>query len=206
MKLFIKQNISAISWTLGSIVTILAVYVWASGVQYQFSSLTIYSIFPLLGLLAFSLMWTHYVIHSLNVYAEVTPTEQSQYAKITGYAVLMAIMLHPGLLIYKLYADGFGLPPKSYLEYVGPTMGGFVILGTIALIAFILYELRHKLNKYKWWPVVLAFNAVAMLLILVHGLALGQNLQNGFLRAVWYFYGFILVVCYGYLIRKKKLY
>ena len=202
VKPWLTRNLSLVAWLLGGFVSFVSFYVWLSNL----GKFNIYSLFPLLGLLAFSLMWTHYILHALKIYLKIKGTTYPNYRNFTNKFVLALLLLHPGLFIYKLFVDGYGLPPKSYSGYVAPAMVGFVILGMVALFIFLLYELKSKLEAKAWWKYILIANAVAMFAILIHSLKLGQNLQSGMLKYTWVFYGISLLISYAYLIKEKSLY
>jgi hypothetical protein len=180
------------AWLLGLGVSALAVIAWGSSNLWQFGHLSTYQVFPLLGLLAFSLMWTHYIIGTVRELAGVPPEELRSYFRWTGYAVLILICLHPGLLIYQLFHDGFGLPPGSYERYVAPGLGWVTLLGTASLLVFLSFELRRIWAQKSWWHWVVDASDAAMLAIVYHSLRLGSQLQHGWFRAVWWFYAISL--------------
>lgn len=180
------------AWGLVTAVSLLAVYVWGHSLNWQLGHLTVYQFFPLLGLLAFSIMWTHYMTGALKGYTQSTANLQN-YFKFTGYVVLGAILLHPGLLILQRFIDGYGLPPKSYTSYVAPGKGWIVTLGSISWLAFIAFEFRRLFEKRTWWKYVLYAGDGAMVAIFYHGLQLGSQLQMGWYIAVWYLYGISLI-------------
>jgi hypothetical protein len=121
------------------------------------------------------------------------------YYKITGYAVLVLICLHPGLLIYQRFRDGYGLPPGSYETYVAPGLSWITLLGTASLLVFLAFEFHRKFAGRPWWHFVTEAGDLAMLAIFYHSLRLGHQLQDGWFRYVWWFYGITLTAV---LIRK----
>jgi hypothetical protein len=151
-------------------------------------------LFPLLGLLAFGLMWIHYVAAATNRFFGGA-FNLKNYFDWTGRAVLLLIILHPGIFIYSLWRDGFGLPPSSYLKFVGKSGELAVFMGTAAWLTFILYEFKNKLQKTSFWPVMVGLNDFAMGLIFLHARALGSSLQLTWFRNLWTFYGIVLVLC-----------
>ena len=212
MKIWIRENIKTIAWLLGSFVTLTAILAWASTVLvdrffdfFNTGDKILYDLFPLFGILAFSLMWTHYILYALRIYSDYDKKILKKYQKITELMVLVSILLHPGLIITQLYIDGFGLPPASYKSFVGASGVGFVLLGTIAWCAFILYEFKNKYQKYNWWKYVSLANVFAMLLILRHSIKLGTIVNDGWYSIIWTLYSISLVATYIYLIYKKKL-
>ncbi len=193
-----EQQVRFFSWFLFCVVLLSAVVVWA-GERLGGQSLTLYSIFPLLGLGAFSIMWTHYILGSVRRKLGVKARVNKTYFKYSSWLVLALILLHPGLLIVQLNRDGLGLPPNSYLQvYSEPAMKGAIMLGTIALIIFLAYEFRKKFHKKSWWKFINWAQIVAMYLIFYHGLTLGRELNVGWYKNVWYFYGISLLAAVLY--------
>lgn len=182
------------AWGSSAVVAAIAVVAWGQTYDWQLTPASNYMIFPLLGLLAFSLMWSHYAASSLRLAMNVKPPALSRYFTATGWAVLLLILLHPGLLIYQRFRDGYGLPPNSYLSYVAPSLRWVVFLGVVSLLAFLAFELRRWYDKKSWWPYVAGAGDLAMLAIFYHGLRLGGQLQQGWFKTVWWFYGASLVI------------
>lgn len=195
-------------WTLGAVVSGLAIYVWAQSFGWRLNGLSTYQIFPVLGLLAFSLMWSHYMVGFMRHVAKTT-ADLSDYFRITGYAVLLLILLHPGLLIYQRFHDGFGLPPGSYEKYVAPSMAWITLLGSVCLLAFLSFELKRWFEYRNWWKYILLLNDAAMLGIFYHGLQLGTQTHIAWFRDIWWFYGITLITVllhkYVRLIQQRSL-
>src|SRR3954468_14513013 len=105
---YMKAKIVLISWLLTILAAALAIIVWGKGFSWNFSGFSGYQLFPIFGLLAFSLMWAHYMASWLRRVYRVNPAILRTYFTATGWAVLLAILLHPGLLEYQLWRDGFG--------------------------------------------------------------------------------------------------
>lgn len=186
----------------GTVVTTLAVVAWGGYYNWHLLPLSVYTLFPLLGLVAYSLMWTHYVIAAVRDHFAIAKSSFKPYFTITGWVVLVLILLHPGLLIYQRYRDGFGLPPHSYESYVAPGLGWITLLGTASLLVFLAFELHRVWGDRPWWHWVQDASDPAMLAIAYHSLRLGQQLQMGWFRYVWWLYIISLVLL---LIRKYSL-
>lgn len=201
-----EKQLQGIVWGIFATVVVLAVVAWGQGNGWQLSSLGFYQIFPLFGLLAFSMMWSHYMAVCLRLYSKLEPKVLKSYFESTSMAVLVAILLHPGLLAWQAWRDGLGLPPGSQINYVAPKLGLYVVLGIIAYFAFLAFELRRKYGSKSWFKYVSYASDVAMLLIVVHSLKIGSQLQMGWFRTVWYFYALSLVaaLAYIYFLRYKK--
>jgi hypothetical protein len=182
------------AWLLTTIVVILAVLAWGTDVHWQLAGLSTYLWFPIFGLSAFSIMWSQYVISAVQRWLRLDRRQFQAYYEATGWLVFGAIILHPGLLVWRLWADGFGLPPGSYLNhFVAPQLGWVALLGTVSLLIFLAYELRYWLDRKRWWVLVSWANELAMVAIFYHALRLGNELQLGWFRGVWFFYGVSLL-------------
>lgn len=192
------RHLQIIAWGVSVLTVILAVTAWGQGNNWQIAGLSFYQIFPVFGLVGFSLMWAHYAMSALRQYFKLDGAVLRSYFEITSLAVLAAILLHPGLLAWQLWRDGLGLPPGSELNYVAPAMGIYVLIAMVSLLVFLAYELRRQFGKKSWWKFVQYASDIAIFLILLHSLRLGSHLQVGWLRPIWYFYGITLGISLAY--------
>ena len=189
------------AWGLTAFAAALAVFAWGSSIDWQVRSS--YQLFPLFGLVAFSLMWAHYIASVARRYVKLEPKVLAAYFESTSLAVLLLILLHPGLLTWQLWRDGFGLPPGSELQYVEPTARWAILVGFTSLTIFLLYEFRRFYHKKIWWQYVEVITDIAMVMIYFHALRLGSTLMEGWFRWVWYFYGLSLLVTFVYIYSQK---
>jgi hypothetical protein len=60
-------------------------------------------------------------------------------------------------------------------------------------LVFLAYELRRWYGGRPWWKYVAAAGDAAMVAIFYHGLRLGGQLQGGWFRGLWWFYGITLI-------------
>jgi hypothetical protein len=203
LKSWISKNITLLPWLIFGIPNIMSIYFWSK----NGSDITnVYRFFPLLGLLAFSTMWGHYVVWAIREYSGAEATRYKDYSRLTHWFVLVCILLHPGLIVYKLHSQGFGLPPVSYESYVGKPLVGFVTIGTLSLFAFLLFELKKYLQIHKrLWKSVLILNHMAMFGIILHAFKIGTDVKSTDLWYLWVFYGVTLLGIYVYLATRKKL-
>lgn len=195
-----SSNTPAIAaWTLGGVVSTLAIIAWGQDYSWNLLPFDSYRWFPLLGLLAFSLMWGHYALGFMRNLFGWKMSELAHYFRITGWAVLILLCLHPGLLIYQLFRDGMGLPPGSYTSYVAPGMAWLTLLGTVSLLVFLAFELRRRYANRSWWHFIPEAGDFAMLAIFYHGLRLGGQIQ-GWYRTIWWVYGISLaaIIAHSY--------
>ena len=189
-----------VSWLLVVVVCTLAITTWGQYNAWRLGSLNTYQIFPVLGLLAFSIMWTHYITGTMRRLLNIDKSAFFCYFNVTGWIVLLLICLHPGLLMYQRFRDGYGLPPHSYETYVRPGLGWVTLVGSVSLLAFLAYELRRFYSSRPWWHYLQIATDLAMVAIFYHALRLGDELQTGWFVKVWWFYGVTLgaVLIYDY--------
>jgi len=188
------KNPPAAAWLLSAAVIGVAVVAWGQTWRWHLAGLTTYQIFPVIGLVAFSTMWAQYAVAELGKYLAMSGDRLAGYFRATGFIVLAAIALHPGLLIWQLWRDGFGLPPGSYLDhFVAPGLRWVALIGTVCFFIFLAYELRYKFGRRPWWRYMDYLIDAAMLAIFYHGLRLGTQTSGGWFHAVWIFYGVTLL-------------
>ncbi len=199
------RRLQSIAWGLSGAVTVLAIVAWGQRFNWQFDRLNAYGWFPLFGLLAFSLMWTHYIMGALRRYSGQDKTVLKKYFRVTSFVVLLALILHPAILAWQLWRAGLGLPPGSYRQYIGPALYGAILLGAAAWLAFMAFEFHRWWGKRPWWRFVQYASDVAMVAVFLHGLRLGGELQSGWFVGVWWFYGLtlLLAIIYGYQARRQ---
>jgi len=171
--------------------------VWYQNSGKNFPPSDLYGWFPILGIWAFSLMWTHYAIGEFRRINPKLPKNEL-YSKVTGILVLALILLHPGLLVIAQYQNGFGLPPASTLAYVSAPNASALVLASIALIFFLSYEIFDRLKNNpvvkKYWWLVNITQSIAMLFILKHSFTIGSHiLQPGWFRTYWIVLGTLLL-------------
>lgn len=194
---------SAFAWLVFSIVAGASVYEWGNNLNWELDSITTYSLFPLLGLLAWSIMWTHYFIPLI---ASLNPKLKAShvYKRSTAYVALFLILMHPGLLAFAQWQNQQLLPPSSFIDYVGKANILMIVIAELALLTFISFELLIRLKNHPFvkrhWIWVSFSQMIAMILIFVHSLALGQNLQSGPFKFYWLGLGLLMIpsfICIG---------
>lgn len=169
----------------------LAVLVWGQKLDWELGSLDRLDIFPLLGLIAFSTMWWHFLIGFIR-------QTQPGYKKfdtlhrISGYWVFVAILLHPILLWSWGAGEGFASPLDTNRAYLGSNYR-YALLGALSLVVFLLFDLARWLRDRDWvkrhWRLIDSFDDLAFLLIWLHAYNIGTHVQNGWFKWVWIFYG-----------------
>jgi hypothetical protein len=195
-----EQIVVTKAWASSAFAVLVAVFVWGDSIGFQSSRLTGYSLFPLFGLLAFGLMWSHFITAALRMYLKVDKAVIKDYYEITSFFVILFLFAHPGILIWSLYRDGFGLPPNSYLHhYIAPGLAWAALLGTLSWLAFMAYELRRKYQQKSWWKYIAYASDAAIVAVFIHGLKLGRHTHTGWFQKVWYLYGLTLAISLIYM-------
>ena len=179
---------------------VLAIIAWGQMNDWGLTHPSLYKIFPLFGLMAFSLLLSQYIILALIRFTRADIERVQPYFEVSGFLVLWCIMLHPGLLVWQLWRDGLGLPPESYLRnYVPPDLGWVAMLGTVSFLIFFAYEFKRVFGERSWWRWIVYLSDVAMLAVFYHGFRLGDQLQGGWYRPVWLVYGILLLASLLYI-------
>lgn len=60
------KTLQLLAWITTATIVVLAFVAWGQGVRWELTNLSTYKLFPLFGLLAFSLIWDHYVMSALR--------------------------------------------------------------------------------------------------------------------------------------------
>jgi len=195
-----REEIPVIAWLTTMTALVAAFAAWGQYHYWSLIGLSIYQIFPLLGLFAFSILWSQYMMLALQKFWQTEPQTLAPYFKVTGFLVLAVIFIHPSLLIWQLWRDGFGLPPESYIRhFVAPGLGWVTILGTMSFGIFAAYELWRLFGHAIWMRFIVYAADLAMFMVFYHGLRLGDQLQSGWFPVLWICYGACLLVAIPYL-------
>lgn len=205
LRAFVDEYLGLIAWLLALAAFGLVLAAWGQHHRWDLLHLSVYDVFPLFGLIAFSLMWGHYMVGGLRAAFHLENRKINKwYFKSTAAIVLGALLLHPSLLIWQLYHDGFGLPPKSYVNhYIAPGLAWAVYLGTVSWLAFMAFELRRWYGKKPWWKYVQYANDLAIWGIYVHGLKLGADVAAPWLLYVWWVFGGMLAISFAAIYYQK---
>lgn len=144
------------------------------------------TLFPLFGMLAFSLMWLHIVGKPFKPWLE-RYIDFERFVTVTSLLVLGLLILHP--LLFLLWLGWERLPAF----FTSGFSAVFVWLGVIAWVLFIGYDVAKLIKERSWvqryWRLIQFLATAPFFLVLIHSLNLGSELQQGPLRLVWWFYG-----------------
>jgi len=157
------------------------------------------NIFPLLGILAFTLLWLHTISGVFEPWLRKL-FDFDLFVQVTSIIIFVSFVLHPFLLL--IYSDFSFTKVFSYADLY------YIRLGIIGFLLLITYDIGKFLKKYDFfvrnWDTILVVSTVGFLFTFPHSLVIGSDLQSGTLRVVWIFYGVtaILSTIYTYGIKK----
>ena len=187
------------------VVVFFPLYIWFTESVLFNNSFSFVDIFPAFGLIAFSVMWLHIIGGSfktkLSIYFDF-----EKFVSVSSKIVLISLILHPLLFLIFLWQME---NPLGLLDYVGQNNAYLIWLAIIAWLIFISYDIVKKYQKRdffaKHWQIIRLVSTLAFFLVFFHSLGLGRNLQVGFLRYVWFFYGLtaLIATIYTYFIRRE---
>lgn len=158
-------------------------------------------LFPAFGLLAFTLLW----LHSISGVFEEWLRQRFDFDAFvhwTAIIILVSMLLHPLLLLILVDFQILAI-------FEGHTLA--MSLGLMGLILLLTYDIGKALKKYEFfsrnWNKILVVSNIGFLLTFFHSLMIGSDLQSGFLRYLWIFYGVTaiaaIIYTYGFKLRSK---
>jgi hypothetical protein len=158
-------------------------------------------LFPMFGLLAFTLLW----LHAMSGVFEEWLREQfdfEAFVRWTSLVILISILLHPLLLLILVNFD---------LKTIFGDGHWAVWLGLAGLILLLTYDVGKALKRYEFftrnWNKILIVSNIGFILTFFHSFELGSDLQSGFMRGLWIFYGVtaIAAIIYTYGFKRRGL-
>lgn len=200
-KLILNQNVG---WILVLFVLTIDFIAWKS-IYGNELHLSILAFFPLLGLMAWTLMWTHYVMSARDIHYSKDLSSKN-YWLVTRILVLGLILLHPLLLAWNQWNVSGQLPPFSFYSYVATSLKVYVIFGSLSLLIFLSFELFNHLKKHEWikknYKWIEVSQILAMILIFVHAVQLGTTMSQKWYLVFWIILGLTLIPCF-WLVTKR---
>ena len=198
-----SSSSKVVFWSATTIVVLLPLYIWADFLSWNFMRVNFSTVFPLLGLLAYSILWLQMLV--VSVLRSLPTGFRNNFFFISGLVFLLLIIAHPLLLSISQSQIN-----QTIVDYVGDTRKIFITLALTAWLIYILYEIFSKFKKWRYFrnsmKVFKYLNYVAFYLIFFHSINLGTHLQGGILVFIWYFYAVSgLLFIYLDIKRHKKL-
>jgi hypothetical protein len=171
----------------------LIVYRWGSELDWRIGEVGMLELFPLLGLIAFATMWWHFFVAFMNRVRPGRIEKNERLHTISIYWVLAAYLLHPTLLLLWGLDRSIGGPVEIYEAYVGPELIGYVYLGTLGLLGFLLYDVAQWFSDRPFFQnrkkTITTISDLAFVAIFIHSLQLGQHTQGGWFGLFWWLLG-----------------
>ncbi len=168
--------------------------------HWAFDGALLSNLFPLFGILAFTLLWLHSISGVFEPFLR-KHINFDRFVHITSILILISIILHPLLLLVT-----FNFNVSNVFLVYGVK---YILIGMVGWILLIIYDIGKALKKYNFfavhWNQILIISNVGFLLTFFHSLYLGSDLQSGMLRAVWIFYGITAIIAIIYTYGIKKL-
>jgi hypothetical protein len=180
--------------TLGAALAVLApIVAHIRNVSWGESSL-IAAIFPIFGLLAFTLLWLHAIS---GVFEEKLREilDFDAFVHWTASLILFSMLAHPLLLLILI---------KFKISLL---FNDDIALGALGLLLLLSYDFFKPFKKSgsfsRHWNKILIVSNIGFVLTFFHSLELGSDLQTGFMHSLWLFYGVtaILALIYTYAVK-----
>ena len=156
------------------------------------------NIFPLFGLLAFTLLWLHAISGVFEEWLR-KQIDFDFFVRWSSLVIFFSIILHPLLLLILVKFNFLAI-------YKGAPLA--IALGVVGLLLLLTYDIGKALQKHDFfirnWRGILIVSSIGTILIFFHSLTLGSDLQSGFLRGLWIFYGTTAVLATIYTYGLKK--
>jgi len=158
------------------------------------------NIFPIFGLIAFTLLWLHSISGAFEEYLRERfgNVRFDAFVRWTAMIILVSIILHPLLLLVLI---DFNLP----ILFSGDSTG--IYLGIIGLALLLTYDIGKALKRYQFfsrnWRGILIISNIGFILTFFHSLKLGSDLQSGGAKILWIFYGVTAIpaIIYTYAVK-----
>lgn len=198
--LHMKKSLSLL-YLVQALFIVPSILYWLDGIGWDVSRLSYLTVFPVLGLVAFTLMWGHIMVaYFRHKYPDMF--DYAAYYRQSSHAVLILIILHPLLLVLHQASNDL-----TVFDYAAPAMRVFIVFGSLAFLGFMIYEVVNRLKEKpaikRNWQYVVAMNRVAFILVYIHGLMLGQHLASGPMRLLWLFFGLTTAAYYIWAYRRE---
>ncbi|HEY1074328.1 MAG TPA: hypothetical protein VGE59_01340 [Patescibacteria group bacterium] len=175
---------------LATLVILLPILVWGSSLPRPLSQVSLYELFPVFGLLAFSIFWLQLLGLLCKPY--LTHLSLRPFFKWSSHAFMTFVIAHPLLLAIAQFNNHLGLPLQSFYDYVPSNLTGYINLAVIAFLVFVITEITGWIGNTPWiqkFAKPLEYvNYLTFFLVFWHSIHLGQHLQSGWLLTVWWFF------------------
>lgn len=160
---------------------------------------TLQTIFPLFGLIAFTLLTAQILLATNRWWLDAYWPGAKNYHRYEGMFTLAFALLHPFSILL-----GFGLSSYWHHSFVSDKLALWLIpayLGLSILVATVTTAiLSWKFDKTKWWFKLHLFNYGVFVLIWLHSWFIGSDVRFSNLRWLWLIY---LVAVLGSFVKRR---
>ncbi len=196
------MNKKIITYLIGLLAILAVAYpVWVCLSSVNWNTLTVLDIFPAFGLAAFALLWLHMVGPALRPWLD-NYVNFEKFLRRTSPFIFAFMILHPALLLIGMNF--------SLTQILSTFEADDVVIGVVGLLFLLTFDLGEMLKRKEFivrhWSKILFISSVGFVLIFFHSLSLGEELQSGFLRYLWMFYGATGILSIGYNYFGRKLF
>ncbi|MBI4426376.1 MAG: Rieske 2Fe-2S domain-containing protein [Candidatus Kerfeldbacteria bacterium] len=145
-------------------------------------------IFPLVGLYAFTLLWSQFVIGAArSVLRSVVHPAIITFHRRQGVLIFLLAWLHPTLRFF-----GIGLDQYFKSWNVAPSLVPYLWLGYLQLFLLTLTAGTALLRKLPWlktrWHTIHYVNYGVFVMVWIHSWFLGSDVRSTNLRYLWWFF------------------
>jgi hypothetical protein len=176
-------------YLLSFLVVVYPLFVWFNNRKLNFDEAFLQNLFPAFGLIAFTTLWIHIIS---GVFEERLRQiiDFDKFIHYTSLLILFSLIAHPLLLFINIDFEIFSLIKFG---------GIYIWIAVIAWLMLITYDIGKLLKrKYDFfgrhWKFILIFSTIGFLITFFHSIVIGGDLQEGFIRTLWIFYGLTAVI------------
>lgn len=153
-------------------------------------------LFPLLGLIAFTLVTFQVLIGSNRWWLrELWPGIMS-YHRMHGMFALLFAALHPLFILI-----GYGLITYLAFGYTSPDNKKFVLLGTMSLIIMFATTITALMawhgRNLSWWKQLHRLNYLVFAAVWLHSWSIGSDTGVPSLRTLWIIYLLAVIISFA---------
>ena len=150
-------------------------------------------LFPLFGLLAFTMVWYQVLLGSNGWWLYRRAPVLLRFHRTHGIIAFSFAVLHPVLLIAAV-----GLTAFLQKSFVPAELRIYATIGTIQLVLLTIAVLVALVRRMPWlrrhWKKFHILNYVVFILIWIHSWFLGTDVQTTWLRFLWVFFALAVFV------------
>lgn len=164
---------------------------------------TLRLIFPLLGMLSFTLIWFQIMLGAFMtpLYKLFAPLDILKFHIFEGTAAIILVFLHPTLLFGAQFLDE-GWNGFFSFSFVASDKVMYVFMGEVAFVLFFTAVsaaiLRNKPFLVKHWRKFHMLQYVTFILVFLHSINLGSHTSSSPIKQLWLLYATTFLIALFY--------